>query len=154
MPNYSKGKIYQVVSNNYEMRYIGSTTQSLSIRFGEHKRKRETTLNIIFDTYGVENCKIELIEEFPCQNKEQLTKREGDYIRQLECVNKQIPNRPHKEVVKLWGQNNKEHITNNKRIWRSENKDKIKLYKTRCKNRKIYNDVLEELKTLFECING
>ena len=30
-----------------------------------------------FDEFCVENCKIILIEEYPCQNKKQLEKREG-----------------------------------------------------------------------------
>ena len=33
-----------------------------------------------FDEFGVENCKMVLIEECPCQNRKQLKKREGEYI--------------------------------------------------------------------------
>ena len=33
-----------------------------------------------FDEFGVENCKMVLIEECPCQNSKQLDKREGEYI--------------------------------------------------------------------------
>eukprot|EP00952_Eustigmatos_sp_NYUAD-ZCMA_P009908 40808-Eustigmatos_ZCMA.PRE.1 len=36
---------------------------------------------------------IVLIEDFPCDNKEQLHARERHYIETLECVNKVIPNR-------------------------------------------------------------
>jgi hypothetical protein len=31
--------------------------------------------------YGIENCKIELVEAYPCENKEELRKREGYWIK-------------------------------------------------------------------------
>jgi hypothetical protein len=43
---------------------------------------------ILFEKY--DDVRIELIEEFPCENKMELNKREGHYIRTLECVNKRI----------------------------------------------------------------
>ena len=33
-----------------------------------------------FDEFGLENCKLVLIAEYPCQNREQLEKKEGGYI--------------------------------------------------------------------------
>jgi hypothetical protein len=39
---------------------------------------------------------IELIEEYPCENREQLNKQEGGVIRQRECVNRRIAGRSHK----------------------------------------------------------
>ena len=33
-----------------------------------------------FDEFCVENCKIVLIEEYPCQSRKQLEKRDGEYI--------------------------------------------------------------------------
>ena len=33
-----------------------------------------------FDEFSVQNCKIILIEEYPCQNRKQLEKKEGEYI--------------------------------------------------------------------------
>ena len=42
-----------------------------------------------FDEFGVEHCKIVLIEEFPCQNKKQLEKREGECIENdKKCLSK------------------------------------------------------------------
>ena len=55
------------------------------------------TTFIIFDEFGVENCKIELIEQCSCENKDQLNKKEGEYIRELYCVNKVIPQRTAQE---------------------------------------------------------
>ena len=33
-----------------------------------------------FDEFGVENCKMVLMEERPCQNRKQFERREGEYI--------------------------------------------------------------------------
>jgi hypothetical protein len=52
---------------------------------------------MIFEIYGVENCKIELVELFPCHSKEELNAREGFYIRGNECVNNRIPHRTRAE---------------------------------------------------------
>ena len=100
MVNYSNGKIYKIVpTNGDDMCYIGSTTkQYLSQRMDFHrneykkwqknKEKSSTTLIEIFEKYGLENCKIELIENFPCNSKDELEKREGHYIKTLNCINK------------------------------------------------------------------
>ena len=94
---YSTAKIYKVVDNAYTLCYYGSTTVQLSKRmnqhreayklFGEGKGYRASMFDI-FDAHGVDNCKIELVEECPCESKEQLRKREGFYIQNNECVNK------------------------------------------------------------------
>ena len=35
------------------------------------KMKQKTTAVDIFNEFGIENCKIELIETYPCNNKEE-----------------------------------------------------------------------------------
>ena len=94
---YASGKIYKVVDNAYTMCYYGSTIQLLSRRmvhhrmhyklFGEGRRDRISVFDI-FDAHGIDNCKIELVEECPCESKEHLHKRESFYIQNNECVNK------------------------------------------------------------------
>ena len=51
----------------------------------------------IFDEFGIENCKIELMENYPCNCKEELLRREGHYIKNTDCVNKVIPHRTAEE---------------------------------------------------------
>ena len=88
--NYKNGKIYAIRSNETEKFYIGSTTQRLHKRFYEHKTKRDCTSRYMFtfpDVY------IELIENYPCNSKEELHKREGEYIRQSNTINKNIAGR-------------------------------------------------------------
>ena len=44
-----------------------------------------------FDEFGVENRKIVLIEEYPCQNRKQPEKKEGEYIEHdKNCLSKCI----------------------------------------------------------------
>ena len=47
-----------------------------------------------FDEFGLENCKIVLVEECPCQNRKQLEKREGEYVENNKnCLNTCIAGR-------------------------------------------------------------
>ena len=84
---YANGKIYKITDNAYTKCYIGSTVQSLSSRMGGHRRSYNRYLNgkydlntsfTLFQEFGIENCKIELIEEYSCENLEQLLKKEGE----------------------------------------------------------------------------
>ena len=63
---------------------INSSTESLNRKMARHKRNGKSDLYTqckppkkSFDEFCVENCKVILIEEYPCQNKKQLEKREG-----------------------------------------------------------------------------
>ena len=98
---YQNGKVYKIVDNSYSTCYIGSTIEALSTRMAKHRSKYRCYLsggnsryrcNVwdMFDEYGTENCKIELIEEYPCENKIQLQKREGFHIQNTHCVNKRV----------------------------------------------------------------
>ena len=51
-------------------------------------KKKTTAIDIyiyIFNEFGIENCKIELIENYPCQSKEELFKREGGHQSNRMC---------------------------------------------------------------------
>ena len=150
---YQNGKIYKIVDNGYNKTYYGSTVETLSNRMSKHramykynqKQKHNYTVFSIFDEYGVENCKIELVELCPCNSKDELEKREGELIKANECVNKYIPKDPnqyekelercrnykseHKEELK---EKNKEYYETNKaeialksKKYREENREKI-----------------------------
>ena len=84
MTDYSNSKIYKIVDVAYTREYYGSTCQSLSKRFSNHKanykRYQDGKFNKlsvfdIFNEFGVENCKIELVEAYPCNNKDELEKK-------------------------------------------------------------------------------
>ena len=103
MTDYSKGVIYKIECNLTNDVYYGSTTLSLSQRIGMHKSKGNCRAINIIDR-GNYTCKI--IEEYPCNNSKELEARESYYIRNNECINKQIPGRTHQE----WCEDNKVHI--------------------------------------------
>jgi hypothetical protein len=145
MVNYSNGKIYKIqkMGGNAEI-YIGSTTkQYLSQRLEKHRsdykrfKSGKIIKNIssfdIFEKYGVENCEIVLIESVQCDTKDELLQHERRHIEANECVNKVIPIRTKDEKIEIGKQyyeDNKEVIKEKKKVYRENNKDKIKAYKT------------------------
>ena len=93
--DYLKGKIYKLVNDNSDDVYIGSTCQSLAKRIGQHRREYQYYLDgkcgnaasfKLFENGG--KVSIVLIEEFLCDNKEQLHKQERYYVDLMKCVNK------------------------------------------------------------------
>jgi hypothetical protein len=119
MPDYSKGKIYTIRFYNSNEIYIGSTIQSLAVRFGGHKSGNCKTVKNIIDTkYNGDwsICYYELYENYNCNNKEELNKREGEIIRlfmndeNFVCINKNIAGRTNKEGCKEYRENHKEEI--------------------------------------------
>lgn len=119
MPNYKNGKIYAIRSYQTDEIYIGSTIQALKERLRCHKKdlKRKTCSSKLILQY--EDAYIELIEECPCDNKEQLLRKEGEHIRATNCVNKKIAGRTDKE----YQQENKEKRREYVKKYREENKE-------------------------------
>ena len=87
--NYQNGKIYTIRSRSRpDLIYVGSTIQSLSTRFGEHKKHSNTcTSKQIIE---LSDAYIELLETYPCQNIEELQRRENHHMRSIDCVNTQL----------------------------------------------------------------
>ena len=103
-PNFANGKIYSIRSHQTDKIYIGSTTQPLYKRFHQHKLHPNDTTSkeiLLFD-----DAYIELIENYPCVDKNELHRREGDIIRERVCVNRCIAGRTDAE----WREDNKESI--------------------------------------------
>ena len=131
---YQKGRIYKITDVAYNDCYYGSTIEPLTKRMIHHKHKcfnqnisQETcvrSVNSIFNKYSLENCKIELVENFPCTSKEKLVKREG-HIRNNECVNKEF--------------NVSERTTEE---YRHEERDKLNV-----RSQEYYRDHVEERRT-------
>ena len=96
--NYFDGKIFKIIpyfSLDEEDIYIGSTIDPLDDEFIEHVsnyfrifKKNIYSSEELFKKYGIENCKIELIEDFPCNSVEVLYKREGEIIKKTNCINR------------------------------------------------------------------
>jgi hypothetical protein len=142
MPNYSKGKIYTIRFHNSNEIYIGSTTQSLAVRFGGHKRRDNSAVyRLIQDKYdgNWQECYYELYENYSCNNKEELCKKEGEIIRlfkndeNYDCINCVIIGRTKKEykkdnpqMVKKYYQNNKDKILEKNKQYYKNNIEKEK----------------------------
>ena len=67
---------------------------------------------------------MELLENYPCNNKYELETRERYHIENNECINRMIPTRTSKE----WRDDNKEIIKENKKIYAINNREKLNKY--------------------------
>jgi len=124
--DYKNAKIYRIVCDITGENYYGSTTQPLYKRLSEHKRQSTIQLDITSSKIIRRgNYSIVLVEECPCENKQQLHKRERYYIENNECINKNIPCRTSKE----WYQCNKEYIINKSKEYNRNNKGQVAQYK-------------------------
>ena len=89
---FSEGKIYKIYEKNNEtvIAYIGSTIQKIQQRWGGHKSFYKNSLSdyakYVNDRGGPKNFKIELIENYPCQNATELRAREAHFIKTLKPV--------------------------------------------------------------------
>lgn len=131
MPDYSNGKIYIVRSPHTEEVYIGSTVSSLSKRMGQHRgqfnlwKKGKNKYFTCFKLLDLGDAYIELIEEYPCENKNQLERREGQIMREtVNCVNKCIAGRTKRE----YRVDNKESILAKQKEYYEDNKKKFEEY--------------------------
>lgn len=89
--DFSQGKVYVIRNIVNDKVYVGSTTQPLSKRMAWHRRDARLRPYPLYEdmlAHGTHNFYIELLEAYPCENIEQLNKREGEYIRQLEAITK------------------------------------------------------------------
>lgn len=164
MPNYANGKIYTIRFYNSNEIYIGSTIQSLAVRFGGHKRQKNTSIYYLVNSKYNDNwdeCYYELFENFPCNNRNELCKREGEVTRifmndaNFICINMKIECRTRKEYKKdnpdmikeekkKYYERNADKIKEKSKQYRKDNPDKIKQlnqsYYKKIKDKKINED--------------
>ena len=134
MPDYSQSKLYKVepfVEHPDSDIYIGSTTlKYLCDRMGYHRKNYKCYQNGkyhnisvfgLFDKYGVDNCKIYLLENVNAKDKHELTALEGQYIRSMPCVNKRIEGRTRDEYLKQYLAIHKEEIKEKRNVYLNNN---------------------------------
>ncbi len=169
MPDYQLSKIYKLVNDINDKIYIGSSTYPyLSSRLSAHHQmskdttgRRNSVLYNFMREIGIEHFKIELIEKYPCNNRQILFEREQYHLdlikpelNQFRAIEdpdfekkRQIRDRDkislrskeyydsHKEEIaekgKLYRETNKIDIQARRKIYRENNKDKI-LQKYNC----------------------
>ena len=131
---YDNGRIYCIRNSISDDIYIGSTTQSLSKRMQKHRSSMTSERDgnmLIYQKMreiGKEHFYIELYEEYPCENIEQLRKREGEIIRELKpTLNKRIEDR----TLLEWKQDNKQKMQEYHRQYQIDHNEERKEY---CRN--------------------
>lgn len=126
---YSKGKIYRLVNSVDSEEYVGSTCDTLAKRLYNHKKKarqRASTVYNHLNNIGFENVSIVLVEEYPCENKMQLERRERYWIEQMQPrLNHRIPTRTMKEWYASYYADNKNEVLQKQSEYRANNRDEI-----------------------------
>ncbi len=104
--NYSTGKIYCIKDNVSKDIYVGHTIQPLNVRLRKHvtdyrgfmglsnkPRNYRTSADVIFNG----DYDIHLLEEYPCETKQELEKRETLWILKMsekfKTTNKHMPSK-------------------------------------------------------------
>ena len=147
MPDYQKGKIYKLWSPSKNLVYYGSTTETISRRLSKHltdlnryNNKTSTRYVNSFKILECEDYKIELVEEYPCNNRQQLCKKEGEVIRLIGNINVRIAGRTSQEYMKEWEEKNKEKRTEYMKEYDKARKDKkaeyYQIHKEKWKDKK------------------
>ena len=104
---YSNGKIYKIISfSNPDVVYYGSTVNSLNKRMSQHRAPSNKCISKQIIDFG--DAVILLVENYPCENKEQLNRKEGEYILNNDCINKVVAGRTLKEYSHKYYIDNKE----------------------------------------------
>lgn len=162
---YEHSKIYKIqCSDGYF--YIGCTTNELRYRFRDHKNasKKESNRRVLkhINSIGWDNAKIILIENFPCENKQQLLQKEDEHIQKhindQFCLNTSrafLTEEEHKEYLKKYYQANKEKINQRQREdskkYHQANKEKIN--EKAKEYREINKDKIKEREKEYNQIN-
>ena len=133
MPDYSLSKIYKLVSNKTTDIYIGSCLMRLSTRLSNHKSKSNTCVSRnLFINEAI--ITIVLIENFACNNKNELKARELFHITANNCININkpfvcdIPFSDIKAWHKEYQQANKEQLSAYRNEYNPINVEHIKEY--------------------------
>ncbi len=161
------GQIYRIYSESTDLVYIGSTTKTLSDRFSQHKcdystwQKGSYPYVTSFAIFKIGNAKIELIENFTCNDVKELRKREGEIIKTTpNCVNKQIAGRTSKEYYIDHREKLLEKSTRYYDVNRDTVKEKVTKYqeanrdKINKKHAQYYQKNKDKINQKFDCACG
>ena len=150
MVNYKNSIIYKLCCKNPEITdiYIGSTT-NFTRRKHTHKSKCNNinSKNYNYNVYkfirengGWNNWDMVLIEEYSCNNKLELHKKERDILEQLGAtLNSRVPNRNKKQYY----ENNKEQIKEKNKKHKEQIKEYMKEYQKTDKYKEYQKEKIE-----------
>jgi len=123
MCEYKNGKIYKLVCEITGEVYIGSTKRSLEDRLSEHLKKYNPCCSK--QIINRNKYYIEQLELYPCNNRQELEQKEGEYQRAIECINNNIAGRTYLE----WCNDNKEHLKEYRKQYQQDNKEQQRQYR-------------------------
>ena len=149
MPDYKQSKIYTITCEDGAV-YVGRTITTLEQRLAVHKSAKNCSIyNHIHTNYNDDwsKSKMELYENYPCNSKKELEKKEGEIIRLIGTINRIISGRTRKE----WCEDNKEKKNTYYKIWSENNKEYLKEYE-QTPNRKERRNI--RLQQVIECDCG
>ena len=102
---YPSGRVYQIVNDVDDLKYVGSTGRTLAQRMSEHRRKskkgtngKKRSLYMHMRALGVEHFDIILIEQTGPTTKEALRAREQVHIVTFDTVNSGLNGRYESQV--------------------------------------------------------
>ena len=130
MNRYNNGKVYAIRSHRTDRVYIGSTCDALPKRLYAHRKDKKLyeagkrcDYVSSYEMLNYEDHYIDLVEEYPCDNKMQLCRREGEVMRATEnTVNRNIAGRTKAE----WYRDNVQQIKQRTKKHYQDNVEQIK----------------------------
>jgi hypothetical protein len=138
------GKIYSIVCKTTGMHYVGSTCSTLQTRLKGHERDYPLKKCSSWKVLENNNYEIVLLEEYKCETRKDLLKREGyyieknrHYINRNNCVNYCIPGREKKPKIPVF---DKKTVEGKIAYWN---------YKLKIKQDK-YNELIEWRKKVYK----
>jgi hypothetical protein len=154
--NQFTANVYKITNNIDDRFYIGSTKRKLASRLAEHKHNSSNELRRSYNAkvyvcmreLGVDNFKIELICKCLCDSKDDLHKKEQEYINLLKptlnVLTAHHTKETKKQVVVNYEKNNREYI-------RERDRDKLKKYAIEHKEELINYKAEYYLKNKIKC---
>lgn len=139
---YSNASIYTI--RNYKddsLIYVGSTISPIHKRLCSHKANCKNGKPGSLYSHIIDNdwsdWYLELYERFPCNDRAELCKREGEVIREIGTINKNVAGRTQKE----WYENNHDKHLESLKNWRENNPNYMKEW--RDNNRTKYSEYMK-----------
>jgi hypothetical protein len=137
--NYQATKIYKIVCLNDDIKdiYVGSTSLELKVRYCHHvccltTNPDKKLSKFITENGGIENWKIELIEDYPCNTQEERLWRERHWYDLLKpSLNYYKPIRSKEETKEQMKENTKRYISDPVKKERKKEMNKLSRDKER-----------------------
>jgi group I intron endonuclease len=130
--DFSKGKIYVIRNTENDKVYVGSTVQQLCSRMASHRKDAKIRPHKIYQAIreiGIDKFYIELVENFACENIEQLRSREGHHIRHFDSFhngyNEKMAGRSEKQrALEYYYEHHEEQLANS-RAYREAHREEL-----------------------------